>query len=354
MKTKLQKIKLVTALAVLFLGLIACTNPPPSTKNSKENTEESAKEMPGTGVRVSSSSSVSTYAIFLTEIVNIGLENLGYETKAVKQLAIPMAHVSVSNGDVDFYGVHWEKLQEKFFTESGGEEKIERVGVIIPNVIQGYQIDKNTADKYNITNLEQFKDPKIAKLFDSDGDGKANLTGCNPGWGCELVIDHQLDAYGLGDTVEHDRGNYDVLLASTIARQRQGKSIFYYAYTPHWSAIVLKLGKDANWLEVPFTSLPKEQGTVTVEDTSVDGKNLGFAVDRIRVIANKEFLTANPAAKRLFELVEVPIEDVNAQQQLVNEGENTPQEIRRHSEDWVQKNQELFDSWVEDARKSAL
>lgn len=63
--------------------------------------------------------------------------------------------------------------------------------------MQGYQIDKETAETYQITNLGQLKDPQIAKLFDSDDDGKVNLTGCNPGWGGELVIEHHLDVYGL-------------------------------------------------------------------------------------------------------------------------------------------------------------
>ncbi len=344
---KSKKNKLSITLGILLIGLIACQQTPQSIDNS-ETTQ------PGEGVKASSSSSVSTYGIFVTEIVNIGLEKLGYTTEAVKELDIPVAHISIGNGNIDVYGVHWQKLHEKFFRESGGEEKIERVGVIIDNAVQGYQIDKNTADKYNITNLEQLKDPNIAKLFDSDGNGKANLTGCNPGWGCELVIEHHLDTYGLRDTVEHDQGNYDTLLAATIARQRQGKPIFYYVYTPHWSSIVLEVGKDATWLEVPFTSLPKELGKVTEQDTSVDDKNLGFAIDQIQIIGNKEFIVANPAAKRLFELIKIPIEDVNAQQKLVQEGESSPKQIRRHAQEWVEKNQELFDSWVEEARNSAL
>ena len=52
-------------------------------------------------------------------------------------------------------------------------------GVYSDNAAQGYLIDKKTADQYKITNIGQFKDPKIAKLFDADGDGKADLTGCN-------------------------------------------------------------------------------------------------------------------------------------------------------------------------------
>ena len=170
MKKPSKKTKLATVLAILSMGLIACQSTPQSNPNSGNNSQTI---MPGQGVSISSSASVSTYGIFVTEIVNIGLEKLGYSTEAVKELDIPVAHISIGNGDIDFYGVHWQKLHEKFFSESGGDEKIERVGVIIADAVQGYQIDKNTADKYKITNLEQLKDPNIAKLFDTDGNGKA-------------------------------------------------------------------------------------------------------------------------------------------------------------------------------------
>ncbi|MEL7039815.1 MAG: glycine betaine ABC transporter substrate-binding protein, partial [Cyanobacteria bacterium J06592_8] len=124
------------------------------------------------------------------------------------------------------------------------------------------------------------------------------------------------------------------------------------AYVPHWLASVLKPDQDAIWLEVPFTSLPKAQENVTEAETSFQGKNLGFAVDNVRVLANKEFLEANPAAQRLFEQITIPIEDVNAQEQLIHNGENRPKDIRRHAEEWVQKNQQQFDSWIEAAKQA--
>ena len=243
-------------------------------------------------------------------------------------------------------------MHNTFFENNGGDRKLQRVGVIVENALQGYLIDKKTAEQYNISNLEQLKDPEIAKLFDSDGDGKANLIGCNPGWGCELAIEHHLDAYGLRDRVEHEQGEYEALLIDTMARYRQGKPILYYSYTPHWLGIVLEPGKEVIWLAVPFTSLPKAQGTVTAQDTSVDGKNLGFVVERVRILANKEFVNANPAAKRLFELIKIPLADINAQQKLVYNGEDSSEDIRRHAEGWVQKNQQQFDSWVSDAVKA--
>jgi ABC-type proline/glycine betaine transport system substrate-binding protein len=64
---------------------------------------------------------------------------------------------------------------------------------------------------------------------------------------------------------------------------------------------------------------------VTEEETSAEGKNLGFAVDQQVILANQEFVDANPAAEKFFELVEVPIGDVSAQNQLMQDGEDTPE-----------------------------
>ena len=106
--------------------------------------------------------------------------------------------------------------------------KFYREGVYVNGAAQGYLIDKKTAEQYHITNVEQLKDPKIAKLFDTNGDGKADLTGCTPGWGCEAVINHHIKAYGLSNTVEHNQGNYAAMIADTITRYKEGKPVLYY------------------------------------------------------------------------------------------------------------------------------
>ncbi|NET53604.1 MAG: glycine betaine/L-proline ABC transporter substrate-binding protein ProX, partial [Merismopedia sp. SIO2A8] len=258
--------------------------------------------------------------------------------------------VAITDGNV--YISHWEKLHEGFFIKNGGKDKFQRVGTLVSNTMQGYQIDQKTAKKYNITNIEQLKDPEIAKLFDSDGDGKANLIGCIPGWSCELAIEHHLDVYGLRNTVEHVQGDNSALMADTLARYRQGEPILFYNWIPNWVGSVLKPDQDVVWLKVPFTSLPEQMGEITEQDTSVDGKNLGFPIDDIRILVNKNFLQANPAAKRWFELVSVPMEDINKQQKLVHDGEDSLEEIYGHAQKWIEDNQQLFDRWVEEAREA--
>jgi glycine betaine/proline transport system substrate-binding protein len=336
-----------TILGVLLLTSIWQQTIPNTAQTTKTNA------LPGTGIEIKSAHSSLLEERFQTEIVNIALRKLGYETPEPQQIEYTTMHVALGNGELDYTPVHWEKGHNEFFEQSGGEEKLERVGVISANLLQGYQIDKKTADQYNITNIEQLKDPKIAKLFDSDGDGKANLTGCNAGWGCQKVIDHHLKVYGLEDTVEHDQGTYSALIADTITRYKQGQPVLYYTWTPMWMAGELKVGEDVVWLEVPFTSLPKAYGNVTEKDTTAMGKNLGFAIDDIRILANKKFVSENPAAKRLFEQIKIPVEDINEENQKFKNGENSVEDIRRHAREWVRQHQDEFNNWVDEAKKAA-
>lgn len=342
----LKRVAAATATLAAIATLAACGG---GQQTTTPDTETDSGALPGEGVSVTPAYSVLE-ELFQTEVVNIGLEQLGYTIDPPKELEYATMHVDIANGGIDYTASHWARLHEEFFENSGGDEKLERTGTYIANVLQGYKIDKATADEYGITSIDQLKDPEIAALFDTDGDGKANLTGCNPGWGCELVIEHQLDEYGLRDTVQHDQGQYFALIADTITRYQQGEPVLFYTWTPLWVSGVLKEGEDVTWLEVPYTSLPEAQGEVSEADTTVDGKNLGFAVDQEEILVNQEFYDANPAAAKFFELAEIPIDDVSAENQLIQDGEDTPEDIRQHAEDWVAENQAEFDSWIEEAK----
>lgn len=311
-----------------------------------------AQERPGEGTSVQPIVTTTAEELFQHLVLFRGLEELGYEVESPLELGeYGTLHVALANGDADFTAVHWGTLHEAFFENSGGDEKLERLGVFVADALQGYLIDKATADAHGITSLEQFQDPEIAALFDSDGDGRADLTGCNPGWGCERVIEHHIPEYGLADTVTHNQGSYFALIADTIGRHERGEPIFYYTWTPLWVSGVLVPGKDTVWLEVPYTSLP--EGDATEADTSADGKNLGFAVDNIMVLANQGFVDANPAAAAFMEAATIPINDISEQNLKMQDGEDSMDDIEAHVDAWIEANRAAFDSWLEAARAAA-
>ncbi|SDP86983.1 glycine betaine/L-proline ABC transporter substrate-binding protein ProX, partial [Desulforhopalus singaporensis] len=259
--------------------------------------------MPGEGKTVQPCYTSIIEELFQLLVINKGLEKLGYEVKTPLELEITAMHLAVAQGDADFDACMWIPLHNNFYEKIGGASVVSVVGPYVEGAVQGYLIDKKTADQYNIRYLNDLADPKLAKLFDHDGDGKADLTGCNAGWGCERTIEHHLDTYKLRDTVTDNQGSYFALMADTIARYKAGEPVLYYTFFPSWIGSVLVPDKDVVWLEVTHTDLPKgEEGVNTI---TADGKNLGFSVNTINVLANNKFLNANPAAKRLFELVKI-------------------------------------------------
>ena len=309
-----------------------------------------AAELPGKGVKVQPLSSLVEES-FQTLLVVRALEKLGYEVQSIKEVDYPVAHVAVANGDATFIANHWNPHHAEFYKSAGGDAKLSRKGEYSSGAVQGYLIDKKTADQYHITNLGQLTDPKLARLFDSTGDGKADLVGPSAGWGGEAVVEHQLTTFKLRDTVSYVQGNYAALIADTVARFKSGKPVLYYGWTPYWLTNVIRPGKDSVWLEVPFSAMPGVQaGTDTKQ---ANGRNYGFPLNNEYIVANKVFVEKNPAAGKLFEIMKLPLNDISIQNHFMHEGQNSQRDIERHTDSWIKAHQQTFDGWIAQAMAAA-
>ena len=313
--------------------------------------QAAAADLPGKGITVKPAQSTIAEEGFQTLLVSRALEKLGYTVEKPSEIDYNVAYTSMASGDITFVATNWQPLHDDMYNAAGGDNKFYREGTYVSGAAQGYLIDKKTAEQYHITNIEQLKDPKIAKLFDSNGDGKADMTGCTPGWGCEAVINHQNAAFGLSDTVTANMGNYSAMIADTLARFKQGKPVLYYTWTPYWLSDVLKPGRDVVWLQVPFSSLPGAQSKV---DTKLpNGANYGFPVNTMHIVANKAWAEKNPAAAKLFAEMKLPITDINAENAAMHAGQASEADINRHVDGWIKAHQQQFDQWIQGALAAA-
>ena len=307
-------------------------------------------DKPGDGVKVTPMLSTVAEERFRGEIVMAGLKELGYDVQEPKEAEYATLTLAVAYGDADFTVQSNEILHASFYKKAGGDENMVKAGAFMPGVLQGYLIDKKTADQYHIKYITDLQKPEIAKLFDSDGDGKADMTGCNPGWGCELVIAHHMKAYNLEKTVNVNQGSYFALMADTITKFKEGKPVLYYTWIPQWISNVLVEGRDVVWLEVPKTDLPNGD---TTANTMYQGKNLGFAIDTINSVLNRKFAEKNPAALKFFSLTHISAEDESAQNLKMQQGENKPADIRRHAQEWISAHQQEYNEWINASRNAA-
>lgn len=290
---------------------------------------------------------------FQAFIIEEGMRQLGYAVEETKIAQVQLAILSVCKGDADYYPSFWAPLQDTFWSKGGGEDNCTRLGPVIRNSMQGYLIDKASAERLGIRTIDQLADPDIAREFDVDGNARADLYGCEPGWACEGVQRHHIEAYGLAETVELKQGGYFAIMPDAIARVRAGKPTLYYSWTPLWLNSVLKPGIDVVWLEVPYTTLPGRE--TRDEETTVEGiGNVGFPINHQYALANRTFADTRPRARRFLELVEIAIEDVNRENGRMADGENTVAAIREHATQWIADHGDEWTGWIEEASQEAL
>ncbi|MEJ2037599.1 MAG: glycine betaine/L-proline ABC transporter substrate-binding protein ProX [Desulfosarcinaceae bacterium] len=322
----------------------------------------SADDMkPGMGVTVKPARATWNTGFFQEALVRRGLEELGYDVKKPKDLQNPIFYKSVALGDVDYWTNGWfpnhnSQLPKNFYDDAGLYGYVVKAGGL-----QGYLVSKKAVEKFNIKSLDDFKRPEVMKAFDKNGDGKADLTACPPGWGCENVIAWHMKVYDLGNYINPVKASYEAGMASAIGDYKSGLPIFFYTWTPNWTTYILKPGKDVMWINVPKI-IPKESQESAVDRMTVSGIEgavtdpikLGFVVSDIRIVANKKFVNANPAAKKFFEVFTLPLADINAQNARMNAGEKSQKDIEKHVDDWIARNEVKWVGWLEAARKAAM
>lgn len=315
----------------------------------------SGSSQPGEGATIQMGQATWDTGWFQAQVFKLLLEELGYEVRGPETLDNIAYYMFNAQGDVDFWANGWFPIHNRYIENLEVSGKVETVGNLVKEgALQGYLIDKKTAEEFGITNLGDLQDPEIAKIFDLDGDGKADLIGCNEEWGCEKVIDHHLEVFDLNDTVSHVQGDYNELMDETISRYKSSAPILFYTWTPNWTVSELKVDEDVMWFSVPFSSIPDDISAVTELESMVGCLetpcNLGWPFSDIRVVANVNFLADNPAARKLFELVEIPLDQIADQNGKMRSGEESAADIRRHAEQWIELNRSQIDIWLDEAR----
>lgn len=287
------------------------------------------------------------------------IQELGYEvTDPADHTLDPNGfYPALASGQYDLWANGWFPIHDIYLkgelvTGQSTDLPIEPVGwQVASGALQGYMIDKKTADEMNITSMDDVA--RNADTFDQDGDGSADLIGCNKGWGCNTVIDSHIASFGWGSSVEQVVGDYGDLMQKALDRVAAGDPVLFYAWTPNWTLSALVPGEDVMW--ITSEALPDDVGSTMVSSLrgcEWDPCDLGWTASSIRAVANIDFLEENPQIRRLLELVTIPLGDIAAQNARMVGGGYTEEQIQDDAATWISDNRGMVESWLESAQSA--
>ncbi len=108
---------------------------------------------------------------------------------------------------------------------------------------QGLFIPQYVRDQYGVKSVGDLSNPEIAKLFDSDGNGKGEFWAGAPGWASTNVEKVKAKSYGYDQFFEPIEVPVAVFQAKLKTAYSRKKPILFYAWTPEWVHTIYDLVK---------------------------------------------------------------------------------------------------------------
>ena len=330
---------------------------PPTTQPEAE-APEAEMALPGEGVSVTMARGNWIETNFQNFVVQLLLEEVGYEVSDAEEIAPATFYPAVAQGDYDLWASSWPLNHTPLLqgeSPDGGTfgDKARYIGTMMASgALQGLLVDIPSVEQFGFTTLGELLDnPDAVAHFDSDGDGKADINGCDDGWGCQKVINDTLANNGWDDRAAQISATHSALFAESQANYASGGPVLQYVWTP--TAFVGKLvpGRDVLWLSIePEQALEGQDGMSAVGDACTDDPcTTMFTPSDIVVTANKDFLAANPAAASLLESFEMDALAVAVQAVAIDAGANSEAEIKAAAAEWIANNRDRIDPWIEAA-----
>lgn len=352
-----------------------------SAQAQLEEMEAAAMEAymhPGAGVSVNQGRASWSTGYMQAAIFHHLLEELGYEVSepADNELGNDIFYVALGEGELDFWVNGWIPNHLKFFEAelSDGTTVADNVSIVgweIPAAgLEGLLTNKDIVEEYGINTVGQINDdPDLVALYDATdtnpGDGVVQLLVCPDGWTCDDIFAETVEFNGW-ENLEVVRAGYDAMFADAVAKIEDGDPVIVYSWSPSGYLTSLIPGNNVVWLSVGgaenvldgstaggfnFADLPP--AALGPEYCTNDPCYTGWPAADIRVVANNDFLAANPAAKELFEHVTLSVVDVALQNVRYDGGENTTADVNRHASEWIEANRATVDEWLTAARDAA-
>lgn len=245
-------------------------------------------------------------------------------------------------GDIDVHPDVWLPNQENFTNEYVvGKGTV----VLSSNFYAGKQnfcVTKTFSEQNNVTSIFDLARPEIAKLMDSDGNGKGEIWIGAPGWASANVNEVKVRDYGLMEFMEPIRAEQSVMVATVADSAAKGQGYAFYCYAPHaiWFMHDIVALEEPPYDPEKYIMVQPKQDADWFEKSMVMSED---ALKEVQVAYSKSLEERAPIIASFLANMQLDTETVSNFAYLIVAQEQDPEEVAKQ---WVADNSERVDSWL--------
>lgn len=254
----------------------------------------------------------------------------------------PVVFEAMDTGSMHIHPEVWlpnqSNLHEKF-VKTKGSVKMNPNGVA---AFQGMCVTKMTADKHGVRKISDLTNPDIAKLFDTDGDGKGEVWIGAAGWASTNVEKIRAKSYGYDATMNLKEIDETLALAEVDNAVKQKKPLAFFCYTPHHmfalhELVILEEPKydAAKWKVIQPTDDP--------EWLSKSSAPVAWDLAYLHIHYAASLESSHPEVATMLSKVKFDTDIVSAMTFALVVDKLDPADFAK---DWVAKNGSLVETWL--------
>ena len=251
------------------------------------------------------------------------------------------AAMDAGKGDIDVHPDVWLPNQQSFtdkYVEGTGNVALSEKSY---EGKQSFCVSRNFSEKNGVTSIFDLARPEIAKLMDSDGNGKGEIWVGAPGWASANVNQVKVRDYGLLPFMDPIRADQSVMTATVGDSIKKGVGYAFYCYSPH----AIWFQHDVVRLEEPafdaskYKALQPSQDPNWYENSKVLTED---ALKQVQIAYSKSLSERSPAIADLLKNIQLTGDDVSSFAYEIEGGKSAAEVAKA----WVAKNSDRVDGWL--------
>lgn len=212
---------------------------------------------------------------------------------------------------------------------------------------QGICVTQATQDAHGVSSVSDLADPAVAKVFDTDGNGKGEIWIGADDWSSTRIEQIRARGYGYAETMDLLKAPEAIALTAIDAAMAAGKPLVFFCYEPHYKFELhdIVFLDEPNYHPGNWTVVTPDQDADWLENSRID---VAWPPSFLHITYATKLAEDRPDIAAYLDAIALDVDTVSEMTYALIVERRDPDDF---AADWIADNADRVSSWRERARR---